>query len=55
VTTTVSPVPNKPKTPVKSFRIPEDLYRAALAKADEKGETLTDVRRRALERYVKRG
>ena len=51
---TVQSVPNKPKTPMKSFRIPEDIYRAAQAKAAEKGETLTDVVRKALERYAKR-
>ena len=45
--------PNAPRTPMKSFRIPEDLYRAAQVKAAEKGETLTDVVRRALERYVR--
>lgn len=50
----MTPVPNKPKTPIKSFRIPNDLYRAAQAKAKERGETLTDVVRAALERYVRR-
>lgn len=50
----MTPVPNKPKTPLRSFRIPDSVYRAAQAKAAEKGETLTDVVRRALERYVKR-
>lgn len=47
-------VPNQPKTPLKSFRIPEDLYRAAQAKAAERNESLSQVVRRALERYVKR-
>lgn len=47
-------VPNKPKTPIRSFRIPTDEYEAAKAKADERGETLTDVVRRALRRYAKR-
>lgn len=47
-------VPNAPKTPLKSFRIPEDLYRAAQEKASERGETLSDVVRAALQRYVKR-
>lgn len=47
-------VPNQPRTPLKSFRIPTALYRAAQAKAEEKGETVSDVVRRALERYVKR-
>lgn len=50
----MTPVPNQPKTPQRTFRIPGDLYAAAKAKAEERGETLTDVIRRALERYVRR-
>ena len=50
----MTPVPNKPKTPIRSFRIPEDLYEQAKAKAAERGESLTDVVKAALERYVKR-
>ena len=46
-----SVAPNAPKTPMKSFRIPEDVYRAAQAEAQRRGETLTDVVRRALEEY----
>jgi hypothetical protein len=51
---TVTRVPNQPKTPMRSFRIPDDVYRAAQAKAAAKGETVSDVIRKALERYVKR-
>lgn len=51
---TVQNVPNKPKTPLRSFRIPDEIYRAAQARATEKGETLSDVVRRALERYSRR-
>lgn len=47
-------VPNQPRTPLKSFRIPEDLYRAAQDAAAANDETVSDVVRRALERYVKR-
>lgn len=47
-------VPNAPKTPHRGFRIPDDLYRAAQEIAAERGETLSDVVRAALERYVKR-
>lgn len=50
----LSRVPNKPKTPIRGFRIPDDVYNAAKAKAEEKGETLTEVVRKALERYAKR-
>jgi len=51
---TLARVPNAPKTPLKSFRIPEELYRAAQEKAKERGESVSDVVRAALERYVKR-
>jgi predicted HicB family RNase H-like nuclease len=37
---------------VKSFRIPDDLYRAALAKAESEGRSLTEVVRECLEDYV---
>lgn len=50
----MTPVPNQPKTPQRTFRIPEDVYAAAKAKAVERGETLSDVVRRALERYARR-
>lgn len=49
----MSLVPNQPKTPLRTFRIPDDVYKAAQAKAADKGETVTDVVKRALERYVK--
>lgn len=52
---TMAFVPNKPKTPGRLFRIPDELYKAAQAKAAERGETVSDVVRKALERYVKRG
>lgn len=51
---TVPPVPNKPRTPISNFRIPEDLKAKAVAKAKDRGETLTDVVVKALERYVRR-
>jgi hypothetical protein len=41
-----------PDTP-RAIRIPDALWRAALAKSQERGETVSDVVRRALERYVK--
>ncbi len=40
-------------TPVRAFRIPDDLYEAAKATARERGETITWVVRRALEDYVR--
>jgi len=47
-------MPNQPKTPLRSMRVEEALWAAALAKSQERGETVSDVIRRALERYVKR-
>lgn len=38
-----------------AFRIPDELYREALELAKERNETLSDVVRAGLERYVKRG
>ena len=42
------------ETTPRAIRIPDDLWQAALAKAEANGETVSDVVRRALERYVKR-
>lgn len=47
-------MPNQPKTPVKSFRIPEDVYRAALAKAAAEDRSLADVIVEYLEHYIGR-
>jgi len=49
-------MPNQPRpdNPARAVRIKDGLWRAAKAKAAERGETVTDVIRRALERYVKR-
>lgn len=41
-------------TKPRSVRIPDELWQAAKVKADQRGETVTDVIVRALERYVKR-
>lgn len=51
---TIVRVPNQPRTPLKSFRIPEELYRAAQVRAAERGESVSEVVRKALERYVRR-
>lgn len=49
----IAPVPNKPKTPVTGFRIPEDVKAAAVARAEAEGKTLTDVVVEHLRRYGK--
>lgn len=46
-------MPNQPKTPIRSVRIPDEEWRAAQARAAERGETVTDVIRRALRRYAR--
>lgn len=47
-------MPNAPKTPSRNVRVTDELWQAALERAAERGETVADVIRRALERYVKR-
>ena len=39
---------------MKAIRVPEELWRAATAKADEHNVYLSDVIRKYLERYVSR-
>lgn len=46
-------MPNAPKTPLRNIRVPDELWQAAMAKAMQRGETLSDVLRHALEKYVK--
>lgn len=50
----LSPMPKPTHTRIRSVRVPEPLWEAAKAKAAERGETVTDVVVKALERYVKR-
>lgn len=42
------------KTPLRNLRVPDDLWDAAQTVAAERGESLSDVLRAALQRYVKR-
>lgn len=51
---TVQPVPNKPRTPITGFRIPEDVKTPAVERAAAEGKTLTDVVVEHLRRYGKR-
>lgn len=50
---TITLVPNQPKTPVHCIRCPDDLWAKAMTKAQAEGGNLSDVIRRALERYVR--
>lgn len=45
--------PNKPAMVMRSHRYPAKLYEAAMAKAAERQENLSDVLRAALEAYVR--
>lgn len=51
----MTPVPNAPRTPLRSFRIPDDLYLEAQEIAAAQDESVSDVVRQGLERYVKAG
>lgn len=45
-------MPNQPKTPTRTVRVSDELWHAALRVARDRNETVADVIRRALERYV---
>lgn len=49
----VTRVPNQPATPKHGVRVSDRLWEAAKRAARDNGETVTDVVRRALERYVR--
>lgn len=42
----------RPKMIQKTYRVSERLYEAAMAKAEEREEALSDIIRAALEKYV---
>ena len=43
----------RPPMPMRSVRVSDAVWTAAQAKADERNENLSEIIRRALERYVK--
>lgn len=47
-------MPNKPKAdnPARAIRVDDELWAAALAKADERGEVLSEAVRKFLRRYI---
>jgi predicted DNA binding CopG/RHH family protein len=49
-------MPNQPRddNPARAVRVPDPLWDAAKARAAERGETVSDLIRRALQRYVAR-
>lgn len=46
-------MPNQPKTPRRTLRVPDDLWQAVKEKAKDRDETITDVIIRALKRYLR--
>lgn len=48
-----SRVPGKWRTPKHGVRVPDELWQAVKVKAKDRGETITDVILRALERYLR--
>lgn len=50
----LSGVPNQPKTPQRTVRVPDEVWLPAKAAAERRGESLSEVIRVALERYAKR-
>jgi len=46
----IAPMPD----PLRAFRVPDDLWLTAVAVAKERGESLSEVLREALRRYVRR-
>lgn len=45
-------MPNQPKTPQRSVRVPDGVWYKARTKALRRGESLSEVVRRALEKYA---
>jgi len=46
-------VPNKPKTATRAVRVDDELWHAAKTTAEQRDETVSDVIRNALRRYVR--
>lgn len=49
----VSP-PDKPRTPHRTIRVPDDLWDAAMRVAHDRGESLSDVIRDCIRDYVRK-
>jgi len=46
-------MPNAPKTPTRTIRVADDLWKAVQIKASEQKVTVTSVIIQALEEYIK--
>ena len=51
---TIGTMPNKPKTPLRAFRIEDELWLEAVRIAGARGESVSEILRDALKRYVKK-
>ena len=49
----MSGVPDQPKTPHRSVRVPDEIWDEVRRKASDRGETITDVILRALKQYLR--
>ena len=49
----IGSMPNKPRTPLRAIRVDEDLWKAAQAAAEARGESLSEAIRAFLKRYAK--
>jgi hypothetical protein len=47
-------MPNQPKTKTRSIRVPDELWDAAKAEAEKRGETVTAAIVRSLHRYTRK-
>jgi len=52
---TIPPVPNQPKTPLHSFRISDDEWKAAQQTAALRGENFSEELRKMVRRYARKG
>lgn len=50
----INPVPNKPKTPLHSFRISDEDWQAAQEAAARRGENFSEELRKMVRRYTRR-
>lgn len=51
---TIARMPNQPRTPARSIRIPDEMWNQAKAVAEARGEDVSVEVRAGLERYIKR-
>lgn len=53
MTGTIGTMPNKPKTTLRNVRVDDELWQAAQAAAEVRGETVSEAIRAFLKRYAK--